>query len=127
MQGCVLESPQDIIEGKWQGSKISKLRCLWFMSWCMSGKSTTGVPTPTPTLTPQPVAHFVDVMWDPSPSGNLQGYKVYRSQVSGGPYNPISGMLGASTAQFADTNVSSGQKYFYVVTSVGLNGLESPP
>jgi fibronectin type 3 domain-containing protein len=64
-------------------------------------------------------------MWDQSPSGNLQGYKVYRSQVSGGPYSPISGMLTTSTSQFADQTVVSGQKYFYVVTSVDVNGLES--
>src|SRR5215472_505759 len=97
------------------------------MSGCMQNNSTTAgpTPTPTPTPTPQPSAHSVDVMWDPSPSTNLQGYKVYRSQVSGGPYNSISGMLTTSTSQFADATVFSGQRYFYVVTSVDVNGLES--
>jgi len=98
---------------------------LLFMFGCMQNNSTTAGPTPTPTPTPQPSAHSVDVMWDPSPSTNLQGYKVYRSQVSGGPYNSISGMLGTSASQFADATVFSGQKYFYVVTSVDVNGLES--
>jgi len=50
---------------------------------------------------------------------------VYRSQVSGGPYSSVSGMLSTSTSQFADTNVFSGQQYFYVVTSIDVNGLES--
>lgn len=97
---------------------------LLFISGCMPAKSSAG-PPPTPTPTPQLSSHSVDVMWDPSPSSNLQGYKVYRSQVSGGPYGQISGILGTSTSQFADSNVFSGQKYFYVVTSVDGNGLES--
>ena len=33
-----------------------------------------------------PLAHSVDVAWDPSSSATLQGYNVYRSTVSGGPY-----------------------------------------
>jgi fibronectin type 3 domain-containing protein len=98
---------------------------LLFLSGCMLAKSTTAAPTPTPTPTPQPSSHSVDVMWDPSPSSNLQGYKVYRSQVSGGPYSSISGTLSTSTSQFADTTVFSGQQYFYVVTSIDVNGLES--
>ena len=102
---------------------LTGLASLLLMSGCMPAKSTTGGPTPTPT--PQPSAHSVDVMWDPSPSGNLEGYKVYRSQVSGGPYSPVSGMLTTSTSQFADHTVISGQMYFYVVTSVDVNGLES--
>jgi fibronectin type 3 domain-containing protein len=104
---------------------LTVLASVLFMSGCVPAKSTTGGPTPTPTPTPQPSAHSVDVMWDQSPSGNLQGYRVYRSQVSGGPYSPISGMLTTSTSQFADQTVVSGQKYFYVVTSVDVNGLES--
>ena len=106
---------------------LTGLVSLLFMSGCMQNNSTTAGPTPTPTPTPQPSAHSVDVMWDPSPSTNLQGYKVYRSQVSGGPYSSISGTLGTSTSQFLDTTVFSGQKYFYVVTSIDVNGLESGP
>ena len=108
---------------------LTGLVSLLFMSGCMQNNSTTAgpTPTPTPTPTPQPSAHSVDVMWDPSPSTNLQGYKVYRSQLSGGPYSSISGTLGTSTSQFLDTTVFSGQKYFYVVTSIDVNGLESGP
>ena len=109
---------------------LTVLASLLFMFGCMQNNSTTTggpTPTPTPTPTPQPSAHSVNVMWDPSPSTNLQGYKVYRSQVSGGPYSSISAVLGTSTSQFADTTVFSGQKYFYVVTSVDVSGLESGP
>jgi len=67
----------------------------------------------------------VDVAWDQSSSTDVQGYKVYRSQISGGPYTLISGTLSASTLQFTDSSVLSGQTYFYVVTSIDTNGLES--
>ena len=80
-------------------------------------------PTPTPTPTP----HAVDVTWDQSPSTDVQSYKVYRGQKSGGPYVSVSGTLPATTLLFKDTSVHSGQTYFYVVTSVDINGLESEP
>jgi fibronectin type 3 domain-containing protein len=69
----------------------------------------------------------VDVTWDQSTSTDVQSYKVYRSQTSGGPYKSVSGMIPASTLRFTDTSVAAGQKYFYVVTSVDINGLESQP
>jgi fibronectin type 3 domain-containing protein len=69
----------------------------------------------------------VDVAWDQSPSTDVQGYKVYRSQTSGGPYTSVSGTIPASTLLFTDSSVLSGQTYFYVVTSIDINGLESAP
>lgn len=82
-------------------------------------------PTPTPSPTPQPSSHSVQVLWDASTSNSLQGYKVYRAQVSGGPYTSLSGLLSTSTLQFSDTTVDVATTYFYVVTSVDVNGLES--
>jgi fibronectin type 3 domain-containing protein len=67
----------------------------------------------------------VDVAWDQSPSTDVQGYKVYRSQISGGPYTLVSGTIPASTLLFTDSSVLSGKTYFYVVTSIDINGLES--
>lgn len=81
---------------------------------------------PTPTPTPS-VAHSVDIDWNASSSSNLQGYKVYRSQTSGGPYSSVSGTLATSTLAFTDGSVLGGKTYFYVVTSLDANGLESPP
>jgi fibronectin type 3 domain-containing protein len=112
-------------------SKLASIRDLFaftlaasLISGCSLGKdSTSAAPAPTPT----PSAHSVALSWDPSPSTNLQGYKVYRGQVSGGPYGPISSTLTAGTQQFTDASVLSGQSYFYVVTSIDVNGLESGP
>lgn len=112
-------------------SKLTNIRgilalAVSLISGCsLGGNNSTGSPTPTPT--PSTMPHSVGLNWDASPSGDLQGYKVYRSQVSGGPYTPISSMLSTATQQFTDTSVSSGQSYFYVVTSIDVNGLESSP
>lgn len=89
----------------------------------LSGSSSSSSPSPTPT--PQPSSHSVQVLWDASTSSSLQGYKVYRGQVTGGPYTSVSGLLDTSVLQFSDSNLNAGQTYFYVVTSVDVNGLES--
>jgi Fibronectin type 3 domain-containing protein len=72
-----------------------------------------------------PLAHSVDVAWDASSSATLQGYNVYRSTVSGGPYTKISPILATSTLLFTDTTPVSGKQYFYVVTAVDTSGAES--
>lgn len=114
-------------------AKIENIRGILFLvvvaalliSGCAMAGNNSVSPTPTPT--PAPVAHSVDLSWDASPSGNLQGYKVYRGQTSGGPYTPISGTVGSGTLQFTDSSVLAGHQYFYVITSIDLNGLESGP
>jgi fibronectin type 3 domain-containing protein len=72
-----------------------------------------------------PTAHSVDITWNASSSSNVQGYNVYRGSTSGGPYTKISSTLSASTLAFTDTAPVSGSNYFYVVTAVDSNGLES--
>ena len=57
-----------------------------------------------------------------STSATLQGYNVYRSTVSGGPYSKISPTLATSTLLFTDTTPVSGKQYFYVVTAVDTSG-----
>jgi hypothetical protein len=72
-----------------------------------------------------PLSHSVDVAWDPSSSSTLQGYNVYRSTVSGGPYTKLSSTLATSTLLLTDTTPLSGKQYFYVVTAVDTSGAES--
>jgi hypothetical protein len=72
-----------------------------------------------------PLAHSVDIAWDASSSAALQGYNVYRSTVSGGPYTKISPVLATSILLFTDTTPVSGKQYFYVVTAMGTSGTES--
>jgi Abnormal spindle-like microcephaly-assoc'd, ASPM-SPD-2-Hydin len=68
-------------------------------------------------------AHSVDLSWTASTS-TVAGYNVYRAIQSGGPYAIVSGAPVAATA-FNDANVTSGATYFYVVTAVDGQGVES--
>jgi len=66
----------------------------------------------------------VKLQWQPSSSTGVIGYCVYRSTVSGGPYMKVVGSLIAGTS-YSDTAVISGTEYYYVATSVGVDGSES--
>ena len=66
--------------------------------------------------------HSVVLNWSLDAS-TVQGYYVYRSAQTGGPYAKIS-ILQPGTS-YADTSVLSGQTYYYVVTALGTNSQES--
>ncbi len=93
------------------------------LTFSSNGTTLLSVPLSGTGLAPQ--AHSVDVAWDPSVSATLQGYNVYRSLISGGPYTRISSTLSPTTLLFTDTTPVSGKKYFYVVTAVDTSGAES--
>jgi hypothetical protein len=88
-----------------------------------NGATVLSVPLAGTGLTP--LAHSVDIAWDASTSATLQGYNVYRSTVSGGPYSKISPTVAASTLLFTDSTPVSGKQYFYVVTAMDTSGVES--
>ncbi len=69
-----------------------------------------------------PPQHSVDLSW--SDSQGVIGYNVYRGSVSGGPYSQINDVLDPSTS-YTDSNVSGGKTYYYVVTAVDSNHVES--
>ena len=68
-------------------------------------------------------SHTVDLSWNTS-SSQVVGYNVYRGSQSGGPYSMVNPVLEASTT-FTDSNVTAGQTYYYVVTSVDSSSHES--
>jgi len=74
------------------------------------------------------VQHTVTLNWTASTSGSdpypVVGYNVYRGTVSGGPYAKINTALEAPT-NYVDNTVLSGTTYFYVVTSLDSNAVES--
>ena len=88
-----------------------------------NGKTVLSVPLTGTGLAA--LAHSVDVTWVASTSTPLQGYNVYRSTVSGGPYSKLSATLSPTTLLFTDTTPVSGKKYFYVVTALNTSGAES--
>lgn len=91
----------------------------------VSSTGTTLISIPLSGTGLAPLAHSVDVAWNQSTSSSLQGYNVYRSGTSGGPYTKISLTLSSTTLLFTDTTPLSGQKYFYVVTAIDTSGAES--
>ncbi len=70
----------------------------------------------------QVIQHSVALSWNPT-SGSVQGYYVYRGTQSGGPYGKISPL--DPTTAYTDGSVASGQTYYYVVTALGTNSVES--
>lgn len=69
------------------------------------------------------VNHTVALNWGAS-SSSVAGYNIYRSSVSGSSYakinsSPVGGV------SFTDSNVQTGQTYYYVATAVDANGNES--
>ena len=90
-----------------------------------SATASVTITASTTTPTPTPTQHIVDLSWNISNSTNTTGYNVYRGTTSAGPYSKInSGGLVASTL-YTDSNVTSGQTYYYVVTAVDSSGTES--
>ena len=67
--------------------------------------------------------HSVALNWSAS-SSQVIGYRVYRSESSGGGYGPLNGTT-ITALNFSDTTVASGNTYYYVVTSVDASGDES--
>jgi fibronectin type 3 domain-containing protein len=67
--------------------------------------------------------HSATLTWTASPSV-VVGYNVYRSSIPSGPYTKLNSAADASTT-FADSSVLSGQTYYYVVTAVDSNNVES--
>jgi len=59
-----------------------------------------------------------------SPLTDLAGYNVYRGTASGGPYAKVNTDL-VTTTSFQDTGLTQGRTYYYVVTAVNEEGLES--
>jgi len=67
--------------------------------------------------------HVVDLSWNPSTSGNIAGYNVYRSP-NGSAWSKINISLVGSTI-YDDSTVANGDTYYYSVTAVNLEGVES--
>lgn len=68
--------------------------------------------------------HSVDLHWTASSSSTVVGYHVYRGGNAGGPFSKLSAAVDATTS-YKDSTVSSGNTYFYVVTSVDSHNVES--
>ena len=67
----------------------------------------------------------VSLTWTASSSTDVTGYYAYRSTTSGSGYVKLDPSSPASTEQYTDSTVQSGTTYYYVVTAVDSNDVES--
>jgi hypothetical protein len=72
----------------------------------------------------QPAAHFALLTWNASTTSDVVGYYVYRGTASAGPFTVLNAAA-VSTTTYTDSNVQSGQVYYYVVTSVDSSSTQS--
>jgi fibronectin type 3 domain-containing protein len=102
----------------------------FFAFFALSGSLTTALAAPAtppaglPTLAGlSPATRAVHLEWQPSVS-EVMGYRVYRGTTSGGPYtNYTSGPV--TSLSLDDSTAETGVTYYYVVTALGANGVES--
>ena len=67
------------------------------------------------------------LMWDANTESDLAGYRVYRSDIEGGPYEKL-GEVAAPKTDYTDVfSVPDGEvrTYYYVVTAFDTSALES--
>jgi hypothetical protein len=77
----------------------------------------------TGTSSSPDTAHTVALNWNSSKSSVI-GYNVYRGTKSSGPYTKLNGSVNTSTS-YSDSSVSGGKEYYYVVTAVNSEHVES--
>jgi hypothetical protein len=73
---------------------------------------------------PSPTGHEAILTWTASTTPNIIGGNVYRSETDGGPYTKINSTLVVGT-RYVDQTVVAGHTYYYVVTAVAVNEMES--
>ncbi|MGD1041576.1 MAG: cellulase family glycosylhydrolase [Sedimentisphaerales bacterium] len=66
----------------------------------------------------------VSLDWNNNTEPDINGYNVYRSTISGGPYTRQNGVP-LSSSDFNDANVTNGTIYYYIVTAVDTSLNES--
>lgn len=69
-------------------------------------------------------SHSVSLSWVASVSPNIAGYNVYRGTATGGPFTKLNSSL-LTNLSYTDSNVTSGQTYYYVTTAVNTSNVES--
>ncbi len=93
----------------------------------LANNSATGsltIPTTgTGTTASTDSSHQVVLSWSAS-GPTVIGYDTYRGTVSGGPYTKLTSSPIAQTS-YTDQSVTAGDTYYYVVTSVGTDQVES--
>ena len=80
---------------------------------------------PTGLLARANLAGEVSLSWEFSPDIDADVYNLYRSEVGGGPYEPVAEGIPLLETNYLDDAVDLGTTYFYVLTVVDFAGNES--
>lgn len=67
--------------------------------------------------------HDVVLTWTASPTSGIAGYNVYRGTSTGGEGTVAINTSPITVLTYADTNVTPGTQYFYIVKAVAANGV----
>ena len=70
-------------------------------------------------------SHDVILSWTASATSGVVGYNVYRGTTSGGESSTPLNSTPVNGTTYADGNVTAGATYYYVVTAVGSDGVQS--
>jgi fibronectin type 3 domain-containing protein len=88
------------------------------MHVCCGGESNNTIIVPPPQQ-----GHYVDLAWKAS-SSSVTGYNVYRASQSTGPFTKLNSAP-QSALTYTDKNVQAGNTYYYAVTAIDSNSVES--
>jgi hypothetical protein len=69
--------------------------------------------------------HDVILSWAASSTSGVVGYNVYRGTTSGGESSTPLNSTAINGTTYVDASVTAGATYYYVVTAVGSNGVQS--
>jgi hypothetical protein len=87
-----------------------------------TGPDVTAPGAPTGLTAVSGVSQIV-LDWDDNTEADLNGYNIWRSTTSGGPYNTAASAV--ATSDYTDSSVTYGSTYYYVVTAVDTSSNES--
>ena len=96
----------------------------WGCASTSSGSNLAALGGANPAQSNLVSAHDATLNWNASISSGVIGYNVYRRLASGGPYTKVNSSV-VTVTTYNDNTVQPGQTYFYVVTSINSNDVES--
>jgi hypothetical protein len=84
-----------------------------------------GRPTPPTCLAATADKDKICLVWKPNPEKDIMGYRIYRKE-EGGEYEFINGVgLAGVDTSFCNRKIENGIVYYYVISAIDNNGLES--
>ncbi len=95
-----------------------------FSGVCNGGGGDTQAPVMIDDLSADPGDGVVHLSWSASPSADLDGYSVYRSESGGAPWTRLTSAL-VEALEYDDASVANGTPYTYAVSATDLTGNES--